>query len=80
MTFNNKITNNTNNRISFGCFPTFFEGMLFIAFLVLKLCSVIDWSWWWITAPLWAGIGLRFFLFILFSVLAVWFDYNRYKY
>lgn len=79
MPFNNR-TNNSDNRISFGCFPTFFEGILFITFLVLKLCSVIDWSWWWITAPLWAGIGLRFFLFILFSVLAAWFDYNRYKY
>lgn len=37
-----------------------FSGLLFITFLVLKLCHVIDWSWWWITAPLWipAGIGL----------------------
>jgi len=25
----------------------------FLTFLVLKLCGVIDWSWWWITAPLW---------------------------
>ena len=30
-----------------------FLGILFIVFLVLKLCNVIDWSWWWITAPLW---------------------------
>jgi len=28
---------------------------LFIVFLVLKLCDVIDWSWWWVTAPLWIG-------------------------
>lgn len=27
--------------------------VLFIVFLVLKLCHVIDWSWWWVTAPLW---------------------------
>jgi hypothetical protein len=26
---------------------------LFITFLVLKLVHQIDWSWWWITAPLW---------------------------
>lgn len=26
---------------------------LFLVFLTLKLCSVIDWSWWWVTAPLW---------------------------
>lgn len=28
--------------------------ILFVVFLVLKLTHVIDWSWWWITAPLWA--------------------------
>ncbi|QLF84942.1 hypothetical protein SEA_EPSOCAMISIO_70 [Gordonia phage Epsocamisio] len=27
--------------------------LLFLVFLVLKLISVIDWSWWWVTAPLW---------------------------
>lgn len=30
-----------------------FCSALFLVFLVLKLTSVIDWSWWWITAPLW---------------------------
>ena len=30
-----------------------FLGLLFIVFLVLKWTSVINWSWWWITAPLW---------------------------
>lgn len=29
------------------------SGLTFIVFLVLKLCGVIDWSWWWVTAPLW---------------------------
>ena len=35
-------------------------GLLFLVFLVLKLCKVIDWSWWWVTSPLWitAGIGV----------------------
>ena len=28
-------------------------GILFIVFLVLKLTHTIDWSWWWVTAPLW---------------------------
>ena len=30
-----------------------FAGILFIVFLVLKLCNVIKWSWWWVTSPLW---------------------------
>ena len=29
-----------------------------VAFVVLKLCHVIDWSWWWVTAPIWGGIVL----------------------
>lgn len=28
-------------------------GLLGVAFMVLKLCGVIDWSWWWVTAPFW---------------------------
>ena len=27
--------------------------LLFIVFLVLKLTDTIDWSWWWVTLPLW---------------------------
>ena len=33
-------------------------GILGVAFVVLKLCEVIDWSWWWVTAPFWGPIGL----------------------
>lgn len=28
-------------------------ALMFLVFLVLKLCGVIGWSWWWVTAPLW---------------------------
>jgi hypothetical protein len=30
--------------------------ILFLIFLVLKLTNYIDWSWWWVTAPLWIPI------------------------
>lgn len=33
-------------------------GLLGVAFVVLKLCGVINWSWWWVTAPFWGGIAL----------------------
>lgn len=33
-------------------------GAVFLVFLVLKLTGNIDWSWWWVTAPLWGAIGL----------------------
>ncbi len=30
---------------------------LTIAFVVLKILGVIDWSWWWVVSPVWiAGI------------------------
>lgn len=42
-------------------------GLLGIVFIVLKLCNIIDWSWWWVLCPFWIGIAI--FLLILF----VWF-------
>ena len=42
-----------------------FSSILFLVFLVLKLTNVIDWSWWWVTAPLWIPI-------IIFLVFCWW--------
>ena len=33
-------------------------GLLGVAFVVLKLCGVIDWSWWWVTAPFWGPLAI----------------------
>lgn len=50
-------------------------GLLFPTFLVLKLTHVIDWSWWWVTAPLWgvfailAVIGIIAFMIFLIGFL-----------
>jgi phosphoglycerol transferase MdoB-like AlkP superfamily enzyme len=48
-------------------------NMLFITFLVLKLTKVIDWSWWWVTSPLWIGLAivLGIVLIVLVAFLAV---------
>ncbi len=27
--------------------------VLQIVFIVLKLCKVINWSWWWVLSPIW---------------------------
>lgn len=45
-------------------------GALFVAFVVLKLTGVIDWSWWWVTAPLWIGFAVSAF-FLLIGLLIV---------
>lgn len=43
--------------------------ILFLIFLVLKLCGVITWSWWWVTAPLWGGVAL--ILGILLAIVII---------
>lgn len=32
--------------------------ILFVVFLILKLTGNIDWSWWWVTSPLWIPIAI----------------------
>lgn len=32
-------------------------GLLTVAFIVLKLCKVISWSWLWVLAPAWIPLG-----------------------
>lgn len=33
-------------------------GLLGVAFVILKLCKVINWSWWWVTAPFWIPVAI----------------------
>ena len=40
-------------------------GLVFLVFLACKLTGNIDWSWWWVTAPLWIPVAL------LFAIVAV---------
>jgi len=35
-----------------------FIGLLTILFIGLKLTNYINWSWWWVLAPLWAPLAL----------------------
>lgn len=44
-------------------------GLLGIVFIVLKLCGVISWSWWWVLAPFWIPFVLFFGLLIIILAL-----------
>lgn len=46
-------------------------GLLLVAFVVLKLCGVIHWSWWWVTLPLWGPIAVGILLLAILGLLAV---------
>jgi hypothetical protein len=48
-----------------------FTGLLTVAFIVLKLTEVIDWSWWWVLSPLWIGLALVVFLFLVIFIVKV---------
>lgn len=48
-----------------------FCGLLAIVFITLKLCSVIDWSWWWVLSPLWLPVAIVFGVLIVIIVLLV---------
>ena len=40
--------------------------LLQIAFIVLKLCGVINWSWLWVLSPMWIGFALWFVGVVVF--------------
>jgi Flp pilus assembly protein TadB len=49
-----------------------FCGLLTVAFIVLKLCGVISWSWVWVLSPIWisiAGVLAIAIVIILFVVI-----------
>jgi fatty acid desaturase len=48
-----------------------FTGLLQVAFIVLKLCNVINWSWWWVLAPTWIPIGLAAMIVAVAFIIAV---------
>lgn len=45
--------------------------ILFLIFLVSKLTGLIDWSWWWVTSPIWIPLvfGLALFIIILLTTI-----------
>ena len=43
--------------------------ILQIAFVILKLCKVIDWSWWLVLSPTWIMAGIVVILLITLFVL-----------
>lgn len=45
---------------------TGFSSLLQVAFIVLKLTHVIDWSWWWVLSPIWGTAAI-----LLIGLLAI---------
>jgi len=47
-------------------------SVLFIVFLILKLTGNINWSWWWVTSPLWIPITLGVVMVGIMGFAVAW--------
>lgn len=54
-----------------------FPGLLTIVFITLKLCQVIDWSWWWVLCPIWIPVVLLGILLMLYLVVAMLMEFLK---
>jgi NADH:ubiquinone oxidoreductase subunit 6 (subunit J) len=58
--------------------PIGFMSLLQLAFIILKLCNVIKWSWVWVLCPIWGSITLVLLvLIIMWCVGVIWEKINR---
>ena len=45
------------------------NSILFIVFLILKLCGVINWSWIWVFSPIWIPIIAFLVGFVIYFII-----------
>lgn len=48
-----------------------FFGLMFLILMTLKLTNYIDWSWWWVTAPLWGGFAIILLIILIVIVINI---------
>lgn len=48
-----------------------FAGLLTIAFIVLKLCHVINWKWIWVVSPIWISAGVAILILLLYTTVII---------
>ena len=46
-----------------------FAGLLQIAFIILKLMKVIEWSWVWVLSPIWISISIWVVIIVVFFLI-----------
>jgi phosphoglycerol transferase MdoB-like AlkP superfamily enzyme len=46
-------------------------GLLGVAFVVLKLTGVINWSWWLVTLPFWGGLAIVLVILIIVGIVFI---------
>lgn len=67
---------NSNNSVTVNL-SGIFSILLTIAFIVLKLCKVIDWAWIWVLAPLWIDFAITLVILIVVVIIS-WVTKDRF--
>lgn len=60
-------SNKSTTRISIGT-------LLFLIFLTLKLAGIgqiANWSWWWVTSPLWIPLAVGIAIIVIAVIIGV---------
>ena len=57
----------SNQQLTMGA-GMFFE-LMFLMFLGLKISGKIDWSWWWVFAPIWVPISV---VLVILGIIALY--------
>lgn len=60
--------NNTNKNSSTGNSSIGILGLLQVAFIIMKIAKIIDWSWWMVFIPSYISIGIGL-LIILITII-----------
>jgi hypothetical protein len=57
------------NKETLKVVSTVLNVIIFLVFFVLKVTGYLDWSWFFVTLPLWLSVGLVLAFWILFFSL-----------
>jgi hypothetical protein len=69
------MTSNNNTSSSSGGIS--FTGALTILFIALKLCHVINWSWWWVLSPIWISFLILLFILLIIGMIFMIKELNK---
>lgn len=53
--------------------------LVLVVFIVLKLCKVVAWSWWWVCAPLWIPLTIVVLLaiYVVYTLRNEGYDFKK---
>lgn len=54
-------------------------GLLGVAFVILKLCHVIDWRWRWVLGPFWIPMAILLAVLLVIGVIYLICSYRSMK-